>query len=95
MQEHAWEVGTSARKKHEPREIEPSSLGSAKKLDFNRAVPSEENRGIEDVPREGEGRERDLGLLEARHEEMVKDLEEMGKKYDELFALASREGAVT
>jgi hypothetical protein len=88
MQEHAWEVGMSAKKQH-------ASHKSHKEVSTTQGDGegrSEERQVQDSSISSSEGKEKDLGSLEARHEEMVKELEEMGKKYGSLFALADQEG---
>ncbi|GAA5938443.1 uncharacterized protein JCM15063_000737 [Sporobolomyces koalae] len=80
MQEHAWEVGMSTRKQgRKPQPIEDQQHDDIR--------PGSTNAGS------GSSSRVELGHLEARHEEMVKELEEMGRKYGSLFELASLEGA--
>lgn len=75
MQEHAWEVGFSAKK---------TRSSNVKK-------ESEENLKRGKDGRSDGGRGNELGKLEERHGEMVKELDEMGKKYGKLFELAAKE----
>ncbi|GAA5976489.1 hypothetical protein JCM5350_001708 [Sporobolomyces pararoseus] len=90
MQEHAWEVGMSAKKQHR-KGISTAEQSSVEPRGSRREIQEVEAYKVETSRSEaGEGK-RDLGSLEARHEEMVKELEEMGKKYGSLFALADKE----
>ncbi|GAA5960999.1 hypothetical protein JCM3765_006497 [Sporobolomyces pararoseus] len=93
MQEHAWEVGMSAKK--QDRKGYPAAERSNVKARHPTNFQEIEAQEVERSQKvEGEERQ-DLGSLEARHEEMVKDLEEMGKKYGSLFALADKEAGLS
>ncbi|GAA6058636.1 hypothetical protein JCM10212_004047 [Sporobolomyces blumeae] len=105
MQEHAWEVGTSARK---------AKAGAATRDDGGTSGTHEQARPTrmlfddvartggastrskevtKEVTKEARGRRDDdepLGRLEARQQDMVRDLDEMGKKYGNLFELAAK-----
>ncbi|GAA5829630.1 hypothetical protein JCM5353_003106 [Sporobolomyces roseus] len=78
MQEHAWEVGVSAKKTR--------SSNVKKKSEENLMSGMKAKDGGPDS-----GRGNELGKLEERHGDMVRDLEEMGKKYGKLFELAAKE----
>jgi len=81
MQEHAWEVGVSAKKTR--------GLSGAKKGIKEEKGKGEEGESFKKGIRNGN--ENELGKLERRHGEFVKELEEIGKKYGKLFELAERE----
>ncbi|GAA6002178.1 hypothetical protein JCM10207_003111 [Rhodosporidiobolus poonsookiae] len=84
MQEHAWVVGTSARKqRHEGGVASGSSALVAVRMARGQ---DEKGAGGQD---DAEGEK--LGGLEQRQREMVQRLEEMDKKYEGLFALAAKE----
>ncbi|GAA5949762.1 hypothetical protein JCM21900_003284 [Sporobolomyces salmonicolor] len=84
MQEHAWEVGTTAKRKMPPR-----SDGSAHQQQPPTAMVLPRR---EEVVSPGQEKEkRAIGSLEKRQKEMVEKLEEMDRKYKGLFELAAKE----
>lgn len=99
MQEHAWEVGVSAKKSQawakrpgDPRRpAEEDTRARSARAGSGNPVAERASNGSARGQSEGQA-ERELGSLEARHEEMVKDLEAMTKKYGSLFDLVSKEG---
>ncbi|GAA6025987.1 hypothetical protein JCM11491_000590 [Sporobolomyces phaffii] len=95
MQEHAWHVGTSTKKKLGTRGSAGDSNSERQRAQGGGGAAGERGRSAsardESFEDQEEG-EQELGSLEARHEEMVKELEEMGKKYGSLFELAHKEG---
>ncbi|CEQ41859.1 SPOSA6832_03644 [Sporobolomyces salmonicolor] len=84
MQEHAWEVGTTAKRKMAPR-----SDGSAHQQ--QPPTPMVLPRREEVVSPGQEKEKRVIGSLEKRQKEMVEKLEEMDRKYKGLFELAAKE----
>lgn len=83
MQEHAWIVGTSARK-----ERRKSADGGALGLAVERLSMQVTKADVE-LSKGGEGKGEKLGGLEKRQKEMVDRLAEMDRKYEDLFKLAA------
>ncbi|BGP30658.1 hypothetical protein JCM10296v2_002415 [Rhodotorula toruloides] len=83
MQEHAWSVGRSARKGQPQRRnptVAKASRSSVDKAKFGEARhESKENEGV-------------LGGLEKRQKDVVRQLEDIDRKYGPLFALAEQAG---
>lgn len=80
MQDHAWSVGMSARKGHLTRQHSESKGGNSAHGDAKEGeVRSDfkENEGI-------------LDGLEKRQKEVVRQLEDIDRKYGPLFALAEQ-----
>ncbi|BGP01325.1 AGC/DMPK/GEK protein kinase [Rhodotorula toruloides ATCC 204091] len=83
MQEHAWSVGMSARKGQPPRQTpdaaKASRLTAKEKKTGEAWSESKENEGV-------------LGGLEKRQKDVVRQLEDIDRKYGPLFALAEQAG---
>ncbi|GAA5898484.1 uncharacterized protein JCM6883_003331 [Sporobolomyces salmoneus] len=96
MQEHAWEVGMSAKKQQasarKPLSHQQTSRTSTPSRGEAMGREDSQVRAQKEVTGTEKGGGQDLGSLEARHEEMVKELDEMTKKYGSLFDLVNREG---
>ncbi|BGP23354.1 hypothetical protein JCM10295v2_002250 [Rhodotorula toruloides] len=81
MQEHAWSVGMSARERQRQRQGVAAATASRPAADWGRAgaafSDSKENEGV-------------LGGLEIRQKDVVRQLEDIDRKYGPLFALAEQ-----